>query len=241
MRFTGKKIVITGASRGIGEATARLLAEGKNTLFLTSRTISKNKNLLSYIKEKGSEVYHFDADLSKLTDIKAMYDFFMGKTDSIDCLINNAGRGIYKPITEEKAETIKEIVDLNLTGLIYTTALFSPHLIKNKGTIINIASVAGRKGFMGLSTYCATKWGVVGFSESIRDELCSKNVRVITVEPGLVDTDWGEDLPDAFKQYKNSVNMLSAEDIAKTILFALEQPEHVSLNEILIRPTNQPR
>jgi len=241
MGIKDKRVLITGASRGIGEAIARRIADKEAKLFLTSRTISKNSSLLNYLNDKKIEYYYFDTNLANMSEIKNMYDFFMSKTDGIDVLINNAGRGIYKPITEETAETIKEIIDLNLTGLIYTTALFSKSLIKNKGTIINIASVAGRKGFMGLSTYCASKWGVVGFSESIRDELCSKNVRVITIEPGLVDTDWGEELPDGFVQYKNSVDMLKPEDIAKTIEFVLEQPDNVSLNEILIRPTNQPR
>lgn len=241
MGIKDKRVLITGASRGIGEAIARRIADKEAKLFLTSRTISKNSSLLNYLNDKKIEYYYFDTNLANMSEIKNMYDFFMSKTDGIDVLINNAGRGIYKPITEETAETIKEIIDLNLTGLIYTTALFSKSLIKNKGTIINIASVAGRKGFMGLSTYCASKWGVVGFSESIRDELCSKNVRVITIEPGIVDTDWGEELPDGFVQYKNSVDMLKPEDIAKTIEFVLEQPDNVSLNEILIRPTNQPR
>jgi NADP-dependent 3-hydroxy acid dehydrogenase YdfG len=241
MGIKDKRVLITGASRGIGEAIARRIADKEAKLFLTSRTISKNSSLLNYLNDKKIEYYYFDTNLANMSEIKNMYDFFMSKTDGIDVLINNAGRGIYKPITEETAETIKEIIDLNLTGLIYTTALFSKSLIKNKGTIINIASVAGRKGFMGLSTYCASKWGVVGFSESIRDELCSKNVRVITIEPGLVDTDWDEELPDGFVQYKNSVDMLKPEDIAKTIEFVLEQPDNVSLNEILIRPTNQPR
>jgi len=241
MGIKDKRVLITGASRGIGEAIARRIADKEAKLFLTSRTISKNSSLLNYLNDKKIEYYYFDTNLANMSEIKNMYDFFMSKTDGIDVLINNAGRGIYKPITEETAETIKEIIDLNLTGLIYTTALFSKSLIKNKGTIINIASVAGRKGFMGLSTYCASKWGVVGFSESIRDELCSKNVRVITIEPGLVDTDWGEELPDRFVQYKNSVDILKPEDIAKTIEFVLEQPDNVSLNEILIRPTNQPR
>ncbi len=241
MTLKGIKVVITGASKGIGEALAKNLAEKGAILFLTSRTISQNKNLIDYLNKQSVEFNLFDADLGNLEEIKKMYDFFMSKTDGIDCLINNAGRGIYKPITEETAETIKEIIDLNLSGLIYTTSLFSSSIIKNKGTIVNIASVAGRKGFMGLSTYCASKWGVVGFSESLRDELCSKNVRVITVEPGLVDTNWGEDLPEGFIQYKKSVDMLKPEDIARTIVFALEQPENVSLNEILIRPTNQPR
>ncbi|MBC7196642.1 MAG: SDR family NAD(P)-dependent oxidoreductase, partial [Deferribacterales bacterium] len=159
----------------------------------------------------------------------------------IDVLVNNAGRGIFAPVGTETAQSIKEIIDLNVFGLIYLTNKFVDNIVENKGSIVNIASVAGRKGFAGLSTYCATKWAVVGFSESIRDELCAKGVRVINIEPGLVDTDWGENLPEAFQQYKKSVDMLRPEDIAKLIGFALDAPQHISLNEVLIRPTNQPR
>ncbi|MCX8084900.1 MAG: SDR family oxidoreductase [Calditerrivibrio sp.] len=241
MTLEGKKILITGASKGIGASLAKKLADKKATLLLTARSMSKATELIADLQKKEISFYTFDADLSKEEDIKSMYYYFTSKVEGLDILINNAGRGIYKPITDETAKTIRDILNLNLFGLIYTTALFSKTIIENRGTIVNIASVAGRKGFTGLSTYCASKWGVVGFSESLRDELCSKNVRVITVEPGLVDTEWGEELPEGFVQYKKSVNMLTPEDVANTIVFALEQPEHVSMNEILIRPTNQPR
>ncbi|MGA1847361.1 SDR family oxidoreductase [Deferribacter abyssi] len=238
-----KIALITGASKGIGYHIAKKMAEQKivNKIVLVARNISSNSELGNYFKNLGIEPLFVDADLSTRDGADRVYENVKKNGWVIDILINNAGRGIFNFLKDESFETINEIISLNVTGLIYLTSLFIQDLIDNKGTIVNIASVAGRKGFAGLSVYCASKWAVVGFSESLRDELCSKNVRVITVEPGLVDTDWGENLPEGFKEYKKSVKMLTPEDVAETILFVLKQPEHVSLNEILIRPTNQPR
>lgn len=233
-----KNVVITGASSGIGfELTRLLLSEGVR-IVAVSRNITKNKDLK---KLAGQNLFLIDADVSVRSEIEKVYKFARDNIGKVDVLVNNAGRGIYAPIQKETPEQILDIINLNLFGLIYLTHIFSDDIVENRGTIVNIASVAGRKGFAGLSTYCATKWGVVGFSESIRDELCARGVRVIIVEPGLVDTNWGEKLPDAFIDYKKSVDMLAPSDIAGAILFALKQPPHVSLNEILVRPTNQPR
>ncbi|KAA0258489.1 SDR family NAD(P)-dependent oxidoreductase [Deferribacter autotrophicus] len=238
-----KTVLITGASKGIGYHLAKKMADQKlvDKMVLVARSMSTKDDLKKYFEDRGVDYLFIDADLSKREDVDRLYDSVKKKGWKIDVLVNNAGRGIFNFIKDESFETINEIISLNVTGLIYLTSLFIEDLIDNKGTIVNIASVAGRKGFAGLSVYCATKWAVVGFSESLRDELCSKNVRVITVEPGLVDTDWGENLPESFEKYKKSVDMLKPEVVAETILFALKQPASVSLNEILIRPTNQPR
>jgi len=236
----GKNVLITGASKGIGFELAKILLGKGDSLVLVSRNIERSDNLYE-LKKISDNFYVLNCDVSKSEEIDKLYDFTKSKLGKIDILVNNAGRGIYAPIGTETANSIKEIIDLNVFGLIYLTNKFVDDIVHNKGSIVNIASVAGRKGFAGLSTYCATKWAVVGFSESIRDELCQKGVRVINIEPGLVDTDWGENLPDAFLQYKKSVDMLRPEDIAKLIDFALDAPSHISLNEVLIRPTNQPR
>ncbi len=236
-----KNILISGASRGIGKALAIKLADSECKLCLVARNMSNSTELINILEKSNTEYFLYDADLSKQNEVKNTYDYFKKEVGDIDILINNAGRGIFSPIAEEKPEQIKEILDLNIFGLIYLTNLCVNDLIKNKGILINISSVAGRKGFQGLSVYCASKWAVVGFTESLRDELCSKDVKVICIEPGLVDTDWGENLPDTFKDYKASVNMLTAENIADVIYFALNTPSNVSLNEILVRPTNQPR
>lgn len=237
----GKNVLITGASRGIGAALAKQLAKEEVTLCLTARNMTQATELLAYLDEKKCSYFIIDGDMSVQSDIEEVYSYFSNQTSGIDVLVNNAGRGIFKPIHNETPESIQEILNLNVFGLIYMTQQCTNDIVERQGTVVNISSVAGRKGFQGLSVYCASKWAVVGFSESLRDELCSKGVRVLTVEPGLVDTEWGEELPEGFVDYKNSVNMLSADDIAETIMYGLKQPHHVSLNEILIRPTNQPR
>jgi NADP-dependent 3-hydroxy acid dehydrogenase YdfG len=236
----GRNILITGASRGIGFELAKILLKKGDTVILASRSIENSKNL-DELKKISDSFFAINCDVSKSDEIDRLYNFTKENVGSIDILVNNAGRGIYAPVGTETAQSIKEIIDLNVFGLIYLTNKFAKDMVENKGTIVNIASVAGRKGFAGLSTYCATKWAVVGFSESIRDELCSKGVRVITIEPGLVDTEWGENLPEAFIKYKESVDMLKPEDIANLIDYALDAPKNVSLNEVLVRPTNQPR
>ncbi len=236
-----KKVLITGASRGIGRALALRLAKYDCVLCLTARNITKSEDLINELEKSGAQYFLFDADLSKQDEIRHMYEYFKTNAGEIDILVNNAGRGIFSPINEENPEQIKEILDLNIFGLIYLTNLCVDDIIKNKGTIVNVSSVAGRKGFQGLSVYCASKWAVVGFTESLRDELCSKDVKVTCIEPGLVDTEWGENLPETFKQYKESVDMLKAENVAEIIHFAIGTPKNVCLNEVLVRPTNQPR
>ncbi|BAI80787.1 short-chain dehydrogenase/reductase SDR [Deferribacter desulfuricans SSM1] len=236
----GRKVLITGASKGIGLSLAKLLLKKGDTLVLTARTMESSPHLKE-LEEISNNFYTINADLSKAEDIEKVYNFTKEKIGSIDILVNNAGRGIYAPLGTETAKSIKEILDLNVFAPIYLTNLFAEDLVANKGTIVNIASVAGRKGFAGLSTYCASKWAVVGFAESVRDELHSKGVRVITIEPGLVDTEWGENLPEQFINYKKSVDMLTPDDVANLIAYAVDAPSHVSLNEVLIRPTNQPR
>jgi NADP-dependent 3-hydroxy acid dehydrogenase YdfG len=236
----GRNILITGASKGIGFELAKILLGKGDNLVLVSRNIENSENV-NELKKISDNFYLLNCDVSKSEDIDKLHDFTKSKLGKIDVLVNNAGRGIFAPVGTETAQSIKEIIDLNVFGLIYLTNKFVDDIVENKGSIVNIASVAGRKGFAGLSTYCATKWAVVGFSESIRDELCSKGVRVITIEPGLVDTEWGENLPEAFIKYKESVDMLKPEDIANLIDYALDAPKNVSLNEVLVRPTNQPR
>ncbi|RMG58565.1 MAG: SDR family NAD(P)-dependent oxidoreductase, partial [Deltaproteobacteria bacterium] len=217
-----KTAVITGASRGIGYHLAVKMAETKTAerFVLAARTVSGNSSLKDALGKYGCEFILVDADLATREGVEKVFAAARDKGWKVDILVNNAGRGIYKPIAEESYDTISQIINLNVTGLIYLTALFAGDLIERRGTVVNIASVAGRKGIGGLSVYCATKWAVVGFSESIRDELFSKKVRIITVEPGLVDTDWGEELPESFIQYKQSVEMLKPEQVAETILFA---------------------
>ncbi len=134
------------------------------------------------------------------------------------------------------------MIDLNLTGLIHCTHMAVKMMIPQRsGHIVNISSVAGRVGIPGWSVYCATKWAVVGFSESIRKELIKYNIRVTVIEPGVVTTEWGENMPEEWIRSRASMRALKAVDVAEAIYYVVTQPEYVSVNELLIRPTEQER
>ena len=153
---------------------------------------------------------------------------------------SSAGLGVYGLVREGKAQDWRRMIDLNLFGLICATQQ-ALHLMlpQKRGHIINVSSVAGRISIPGWAVYVATKWGVNGFTDSLRREVCKENIRVTLIEPGAVDTPWGENIPESFQAQRTV--FLNAEDVARAIIYAIEQPLQVSINEVLIRPTQQER
>lgn len=242
-KLAGKVSIITGASRGIGLATAYKFAEQGSELMLIARSENKLKEVTGNIQKRyGVKVIYSAADLSKPEEIERAFKTFQENFQKIDILINNAGRGIFNYIQNGSIKEWKEVIDLNLTGLIYLTHLSANLMIKQRrGHIINISSVAGRIGIPGWSVYCATKWAVIGFSESIRKELLKYNIKVTVIEPGVVKTEWGENMPEEWVIQRGQMKALTPENIADTILFVASQDENVSINELLIRPLEQER
>ncbi len=242
-KLNNKVAIITGASKGIGLATAYKFAQEGSDLML----IARSKELLEDIAKKIQKKYKVkvvfaSSDIAKYEEIEKATDIFTKNFSKLDILINNAGRGIFNYIQNGSVKEWQEIIDLNLTGLIYLTHLSANLMIKEKkGHIINISSVAGRIGIPGWSVYCATKWAVIGFSESIRKELLKYNIKVTVIEPGVVKTDWGENMPDEWVIQRGKMNALTPEDVAEAIFYVVTQPENVSINELLIRPTEQER
>lgn len=242
-KLNNKVAIITGASKGIGLATAYKFAQEGSDLML----IARSKELLEDIAKKIQKKYKVkvvfaSSDITKYEEIEKAFDIFTKNFSKLDILINNAGRGIFNYIQNGSVKEWQEIIDLNLTGLIYLTHLSANLMIKEKkGHIINISSVAGRIGIPGWSVYCATKWAVIGFSESIRKELLKYNIKVTVIEPGVVKTDWGENMPDEWVIQRGKMNALTPEDVAEAIFYVATQPENVSINELLIRPTEQER
>lgn len=238
-----KVTIITGASKGIGLATAKKFAKEGSHLMLISRSEGILKEISGTLNNQyGVKVVFAKADISKPTEIERAFDIFTNNFQKLDILVNNAGRGIFNYIENSSYNEWKEIIDLNLTGLIHLTHLSIKIMIKQKkGHIINISSVAGRVGIPGWSVYCATKWAVIGFSESIRKELIKHNIRVTVIEPGVVKTEWGENMPEDWIKHRAQMNALNPEDVAEAIYYAACQPYNVSVNEILIRPTEQER
>jgi len=186
MSLKNKIAVITGGSRGIGKATAIALANEGCKIVICSKNVNNLTKARKELEEMGADVLAVTCDLTKLEDIKKFADAVKKKFGKIDILVNNAGVAYYKNLIENKEEEINELLDVNVRGLILTTKYFLPLMNKN-GTIINISSGAGKSGYGGLAVYCASKFAVIGFTESLAQEL--KGVKVISLCPGGVDTD----------------------------------------------------
>jgi NADP-dependent 3-hydroxy acid dehydrogenase YdfG len=242
MEIKDKVVIVTGASSGIGLATARQLAGEGARVVLAARNESKLRELASEIETGGGHALVVRADLRLQEEIDRVFDETERAFGQLDALINNAGRGVYDFIEVGKPDDWRMMLDLNLFGLIYATQraikLMKP---RKSGHIVNVSSVGGRISIPGWAVYNATKWGVNGFSDAVRKEVLADNIRVTIIEPGAVDTNWGENMPKEWEQMRGKVKALESADVAAAILYALKQPDHVSVNELLIRPTQQER
>lgn len=233
--------IVTGASGGIGAATAIALAARGYRVVLAARTGERLREVEERIRQAGGEAVSVAGDMSRTADIDRA---FAAAADlgPLDLLVNNAGRGIYDPVEQGRPEDWQTMIDLNLFGLLYASQqavrVMRP---RQAGTIVNVSSVGGRKGIPGWAVYNATKFGVVGFSEALRLEVLRDGIRVVVIEPGAVETAWGENMPESFRQLRGQVPPLTAEDIAAAIVYAVSQPPHVAVNELPIRPTGQER
>jgi len=238
--------VITGASSGIGEATAKALAGEGYAVVLAARREERINELAEEIRSGGAKALAVPTDVSDPAEAHALINTAKNELGSVDVLVNNAGVMLLGPILGADLEHWQRMVNVNVLGLMYCTHAALPIMHEqSSGHIVNVSSVAGRVARMGSGAYNATKWGVGAFSESLRQEALNYNVRVTIVEPGFVDTELQghNDLPmvvEALKQAKEEAGkVLEAQDIANAIVYAVEQPEHVSINEVLVRPTKQ--
>lgn len=244
--LAGKAALVTGASSGIGEATAMALAAAGAKVAIAARRADRLEKLAARIEAAGGAVLSIETDLTQDSEVAAMVDKAASHWGRLDILVNNAGQMLLSPLAEARARDLRHMVDLNLIALMEITRLALPHLKASKGHIVNVASVAGRVANPGSSGYAATKFGVVGFSEAVRREVYADKVRVTVIEPGLVLTELGDHIPNAamkagLEKRKETMEGLEADDIAAAILFAVTQHPRVNVNEILIRPTDQER
>ena len=238
--------VITGASSGIGEATAKALAGEGYAVVLAARREERINELADEIRSGGAKALAVPTDVSDPDAATALVQAAKDEFGSVDVLVNNAGVMLLGPILGADLEHWQRMVNVNVLGLMYCTHAALPIMQEQgSGHIVNVSSVAGRVARLGSGAYNATKWGVGAFSESLRQEALNYNVRVTIVEPGFVDTELQghNELPvvvEALKQAREeAVKVLDAQDIANAIVYAVQQPEHVSINEVLIRPTKQ--
>jgi NADP-dependent 3-hydroxy acid dehydrogenase YdfG len=235
----GRVAVITGASSGIGEATTRaLIADGYRVALLARRL----DRIEALARELGDGAVAIEADVTDRDSILAAAERVEKGLGGVDVLVNNAGVMLLGPFSAELSGDYRRMIETNLLGAITTTEVFLDQLIAGGGDLINLSSVAGRTARPGNAVYAATKWGMNGWSESLRQQL-QPDVRVIVIEPGAVATELTDhithaDTKAAAEQMYGQTS-IAAQDIAEIIAFAVSRPRGVSLNEILVRPTGQ--
>lgn len=250
-RLKGSVALVTGASSGIGEATARSLAAQGAKVALVARRVERLEKLAKDIAGTGHTALAIEADVTDQRQAIAAVERAAGDFGRLDILVNNAGVMLLGPIHGAPTEEWDRMIDINLKGLLYTTHAALPHLFRSVGEdsgrdvadVVNISSVAGRVASAGAGVYNLTKHGVGAVSEALRQEASRHGVRVTIVEPGWVDTELqGHNRPEIHEKIKErtaDVEPLHAHDIADAIEYAVTRPAHVSLNELLIRPTKQ--
>lgn len=249
-RLDGTVALVTGASSGIGEATARALAAEGAKVALVARRLERLERLASEIGGGGHTALAIRADLVDPEQAREAVGRTADELGGVDVLVNNAGVMLLGPIENAPTEEWDRMIDLNLKALVNTTHAALPLLLdaareseRGCADLVNISSVAGRVARAGSGVYNLTKHGVGAFSESFRQEFASRHVRSILVEPGAVDTELidhvREDVRDIVEQRIGGIQRLAATDISDAIAYAVTRPRHVSVNEILIRPTEQ--
>ncbi|QCK15967.1 SDR family oxidoreductase [Mangrovivirga cuniculi] len=236
MEIKDKTVLITGASSGIGEATARLLAEKGANVVLGARRQDEIEKTASEIGERALAI---QLDVTDKSQVKNFIDKAIEKFGSIDVLINNAGVGYLGPVAEGKLEDFHNMFDVNVNGLLSCIHYSLPHLLKSSGHIINLASVAAHDVFPGSVVYAASKHAVDVITRGIRLELRDK-VRISNISPGAVDTEFKDhthhkETAEKFEDYFSGT-VLKSKDIAESIYYMLSQPDHAVINEIIIRP-----
>jgi NADP-dependent 3-hydroxy acid dehydrogenase YdfG len=246
-RLDGRVAAITGASSGIGEATALAFAREGAAVALGARRQDRIEELAERIEADGGRAAAIRVDVSDENDAHAFVRGAHEQLGGLDVLVNNAGLMLLGPIEGAPTDQWRQMVDVNVLGLLYCTQAALPLMRDGGGgNIVNISSVAGRVGNPGSAVYNATKWAVVGFSEALRKEAGPSNIRVTCVEPGYVRTELqGHNEPAVRetieKMEKDIGEVLQAEDLAEAILYAVAQPPRVAINELLIRPAGQAR
>ena len=244
----GRVVAITGASSGIGEATALAASKAGAAVALAARRAERIEDLAGRIESAGGRAVAIPTNVADEGQANAFVSGAREQLGRVDVLVNNAGVMLLGPVTGADTEDWRRMVNCNVLGLLYCTHAALPLMAEQgAGHIVNVSSVAGRIASLGSAVYNLTKWGVNGFSEGLRQEALHANIRVTIVEPGFVDTELqchNENplVVDATQRMREEIGeLLQAEDIADAILYAITRPPHVSVNEVLVRPTRQRR
>lgn len=241
--IAGKVIVITGASSGLGEATARLLSAQGATVVLGARRLDRLQTLADALNKAGGKALAIKTDVTRHAQVKSLVDAAVNTFGRIDVMINNAGLMPHSPLERLKIEDWERMIDVNIKGVLYGIAAALPPMQAQKGGhIINVSSVAGHKVRPGSAVYAATKHAVLALSEGLRQEVKPYNIRTTVISPGAMDTELIDSVTEADvaaglrKLYDIA---LPADAFARAVAFAISQPHDVDINEILFRPTRQ--
>ena len=240
----GKIVVITGASSGLGEAAARMLSAEGATVVLGARRSERIQALADELTAKGGTALPITTDVTNRDEVKRLVDTAVEKFGRVDVILNNAGLMQQSPLERLKVDEWENMIDINIKGVLFGVAAALPHMQRQKsGHIINVSSVAGHKVTPAGTIYCATKHAVRVISEGLRQEVKPYNIRTTIISPGAVDTELPSHITDPDSKsgiqdfYKG--HAIPADSFARTIIFAMSQPDDVDINEILFRPTSQ--
>ncbi len=240
-----KVVIVTGASSGIGYATALKLSKAGAKVAAGARRVEKLESLKNEVQKGDGKILVKKLDVTRKEDCDSFINLVTETWNQIDILINNAGIMPLSFFKNLKVSEWEQMIDVNLKGMLYCTAAVIPYMItKKSGHIVNISSVAGRIVFPAGSVYCATKHAVTAFSEGLRQELSQRyNIRVTCIEPGVVSTELPNTITDksleSFVKSVKEMESLKAEDIANAIIYSLDSPQYININEILLRPLSQ--
>jgi NADP-dependent 3-hydroxy acid dehydrogenase YdfG len=251
LNLTGTVALVTGASSGIGAATARELAEHGASVALVARRKDRLEDLAAEIEKAGGTTLVVEADITDRNQAEGAVEQVVERFGRLDTLVNNAGLMLLGPVVGADAEEWDRMIAVNLQGLLYTTRAALPHLLRaaeqgprQVADIVNISSQAGRVASKGYGVYNLTKFGVNGFTESLRQELAQRHVRVGVLEPGAVETELvGHNTPEVRNELVDPVigriEVLTAEDIADGVAYMVTRPRRTAIGELWIMPTDQ--
>jgi NADP-dependent 3-hydroxy acid dehydrogenase YdfG len=249
-RLAGTVALVTGASSGIGAATAQALVAQGASVALAARRVDNLESLAAQIRDQGGTALVIETDVTDESQARAAVEQTVSEFGRLDTLINNAGVMLLGPIVHAPIEEWQRMVQLNVLGLMYCAHAALPHLLRaaedgqrRVADLVNVSSVAGRQTRSGSGAYNATKHAVGAFSDSLRQEITRRHVRVSLIEPGAVETELaGHNRPeirDQLAQRFTTMQRLQATDIAGAIGYIVTRPRHMAINEILVRPTEQ--
>jgi NADP-dependent 3-hydroxy acid dehydrogenase YdfG len=244
--LSNQVVAVTGASSGIGEATALACAQAGAAVALAARRKDRIEALAARIAQEGGRALAVGTDVSSEQDARRFIERAHGELGRLDVLVNNAGVMLLGPIAGADTEEWRRMIDANVYGVLYCTHAALPLMLaQGEGHVVNVSSVAGRFARAGSGVYNLTKFGVGAFSEALRQETAPLGVRVTLVEPGAVATELaGHNREEVLQQMRKmfaDVTPLVAEDIARAVMYAIGQPANVSVNELLVRPSRQVR